>query len=376
MKKLLFSFFVLTVSFLSSANDAMAANGECVVRDGNLIISAAGKIGQATYEDSGGDDIGAPFTYSGGYLGDNDDADSNHCNAQPDEYKVKFFKTAICTRDPHKGNADPDFSSCIDIFNNGEGKDIIITKDGADVSLLEGDLAIPLGEYPYLVVVVSNHLKIKHQQKFVNVLADNTRAVLYGNGNAGTNTNTDLCYTVDVVTTYSGHTYNSAYLSAQQANHGSAFSIVASQMGADTSTMKCTSDATPGADFDFATEIIDHMGDFDTGLITSIDYESFDDDSTIRGISMAATMVQNDNASVATHADNAQRIAGFFEYDNPIMISEATEGFKLNFATTQSVSIDSSQDTGNNKIWMVKVGADPFVVKVETQTKRSRGAWR
>lgn len=58
------------------------------------------------------------------------------------------------------------------------------------------------------------------------------------------------------------------------------------------------------------------------------------------------------------------------------MISEATEGFKLNFATTQSVSIDSSQDMGNNKIWMVKVGADPFTVKVETQTKRSRGAWR
>ena len=375
MKKLLFSFFVLTVSFLSSANDAMAVLGECVDRDGNLVISALGKTGDATFEDEEGNDIGAVFTYSGGYLGENDDADANHCNAQPDEYKVKFFKTAICTLDPFKVNADPDFSSCIDIFNNGEGKDIIITKGGADVSLLEGDLAIPLGEYPYLVVVVSNHLRIKHQQKFVNVLADNTRAVMYGNGDTGTNTNTDLCYTVDTVTTYSGHTYNSAYLSAQQANHGSAFSIIASQAGADTSTLKCTSDATPGADFDFATEIIDHMGDFNTGLIASLDYES-NDDPLIADIEMAATMLQNDNASVATHENNAQRIAGFFKYDNPIMISEATEGFKLNFATTQSVSIDSSQDMGNNKIWMVKVGADPFTVKVETQTKRSRGAWR
>ena len=51
MKKLLFSFFVLTVSFLSSANDAMAVLGECVDRDGNLVISALGKTGDATFED-------------------------------------------------------------------------------------------------------------------------------------------------------------------------------------------------------------------------------------------------------------------------------------------------------------------------------------
>ena len=139
------------------------------------------------------------------------------------------------------------------------------------------------------------------------------------------------------------------------------------QAGADTSTLKCTTAAEINL-FDLPTIIV---GDFNTGCIST-------DPNNMANLA-GLRLVQSggiDCLSVATHENNAQRIAGFFKYDNPIMISEATEGFKLNFATTKSVSIDSSQDMGNNKIWMVKVGADPFTVKVETQTKRSRGAWR
>ena len=50
-------------------------------------------------------------------------------------------------------------------------------------------------------------------------------------------------------------------------------------------------------------------------------------------------------------------------------------GFKLNFATTRGVSLDAGQD-GAQKIFMVKVGADPFTIEVQTKTKRARGAWR
>ena len=57
------------------------------------------------------------------------------------------------------------------------------------------------------------------------------------------------------------------------------------------------------------------------------------------------------------------------------MISENTVGFKLNFATTRGVSLDAGQD-GSNKIFMIKVGADPFTIEVQTKTKRARGSWR
>ena len=47
-------------------------------------------------------------------------------------------------------------------------------------------------------------------------------------------------------------------------------------------------------------------------------------------------------------------------------------GFKLNFATTVAVSLDTSQsedvaDGGDGKIWMSKVGADPFTIQVQTK---------
>ena len=60
---------------------------------------------------------------------------------------------------------------------------------------------------------------------------------------------------------------------------------------------------------------------------------------------------------------------------SPLVISENTVGFKLNFATTRGVSLDAGQD-GAQKIFMQKVGADPFTIEVQTKTRRSRGAWR
>ena len=373
MKKLLFSLFIFTISFLSSANVAMAIDGECLMKNGSIVISAAGKDGDAVFND-GSANISAPFTYADGYTGEFDDNDANHCNTQPLFYKVKFFRAAICMEDPYKGNADPDFTSCADLFNNSaDGKEIVITKDGADVSLIDNELSIPMGDYPYLAVVVSNHLRIKHFQKYV--YADDSRAVIYGNGDTGTNTNTDLCYTVDKVTTYSGHTYNAPYLTAHQTTHGSAFTIDVSGMGETDAMLECTSNSAPGGDYDYATEIIDHFGDFETGYISFLDYEA-QQEGTASEMELSATMLNVDNLTLATHVRDAQRIGAFYKYENPIVISEMTTGIKLKFATTSGVSVDGSQDAGNAKIWAAKVGADPFSIIIETRNRRSRGAWR
>ena len=103
--------------------------------------------------------------------------------------------------------------------------------------------------------------------------------------------------------------------------------------------------------------------------------------SGLSGLEMAATMMKTDNVSIATAVNDARRIGAFFKYANPVIISENTVGFKLNFATTVAVSLDASQnedaaDGGDGKIWMSKVGADPFTIQVQTKTKRARGSWR
>ena len=92
-------------------------------------------------------------------------------------------------------------------------------------------------------------------------------------------------------------------------------------------------------------------------------------------VELAATMLKTDNVSVADDVDNALRINAHFKYTNPIVISENTVGFKLNFATTRGVSLDAGQDSAN-KIFMTKVGADPFTIEIQTKTRRTRGAWR
>ena len=65
------------------------------------------------------------------------------------------------------------------------------------------------------------------------------------------------------------------------------------------------------------------------------------------------SLLKTDNVSVADDVDNALRINAHFKYTNPIVISENTVGFKLNFATTRGVSLDAGQDSAN-KIFMTK----------------------
>ena len=86
-------------------------------------------------------------------------------------------------------------------------------------------------------------------------------------------------------------------------------------------------------------------------------------------------MLKDDNLTSATAKTNAKRMAAFFQYDNPVRISEQTIGLKLLFTTYSSVSIDFEQDD-DNKIWGVKMGADPFTIQFKTKTKRRKRTWR
>ena len=364
MKKFLITFLIYLSAFFASTSVANALTGMCVKdANGSIVISAAGKLGNQVQESNGNQK--APFNYANSYEDDEfNDNDADACQTQPLFYKINFYKVALCTSDPYTGNADPDYSSCSDIFNNANGKEIIIQPD-TEVDLLDGNLLLPVGSYQYLAVVTSNHIHIKHKQKYV--YADDSRAVMYGAGDNGTNSNTDTCYTEAIVTTYTGETYDSGYSTA----HGGV-TVSDTANTHQKARMECVS-GDPSSDYDYATEIIDHFGD-DATLVPNIAYSSMLADTGV-AVELAGTMMQSDNTSVADDVDNALRIGAHFKYTNPVVISENTVGFKLNFATTRGVSLDAGQDSAN-KIFMVKVGADPFTIEVQTKTRRASGFWR
>jgi hypothetical protein len=375
MKKFLISFLIYFAAFFASTSVANALTGMCDTdANGSIIISTNGLAGTQVQEENGNQK--APFNYANGYVDDEfNDNDTDACQTQPLLYKIDFYKVALCTSDPYTGNADPDYSSCSDIFNNAGGKSITIQPD-LEVDLLEGDLLLPVGSYPYLAVITSNHIQIKHKQKYVHANGD--RPEMHGNGDtAGALTDTDTCYTIAAVTTYTGAFEDGAgdfdHDDGYDAAHG--VTTVASAGTSGDSTMKCVT-GDPGADYDFATEIIDHFGD-NKDLVPNVAYESMLATTGV-DVELAGTMLQDDNASVATTPTNALRLGIHFKYSTPISITVNTIGFKLNFATTRGVSLDAAQN-GANHIYMAKVGADPFTIQVQTRTRklirRSRGAW-
>ena len=393
MKKIYSFIFIFVFGFfinLSLQNDSEAI--VCVTNaDGAIQLTANGVAG--TQEKNDGEL--APFQYPNGIIDDEFNSNfADQCNAEPLFYKMKVYKVSLCTQDPYvaSGLGNPRFESCIDVLNNPSGKIVTIEKgvDGND--LLDGaELVIPTGEYPYFLIILSNHLHVKHKQDYVNN-DGTTGAKMWGNGDS-TDAQRKTCYTTAVVTTITGDwagdaTYQNAHLDLA----GNAVTIVDSGQDGN-SRLKCVND-TSETDYDFATEIIDsfgnEVGDDHTAAIDNwINYQSKADlyqgvttDISTAGTFMAANLLQNDNASLATSFVNAQRIAMFVNYTTNVpKITENTVGLKLNIGTTMGISLDSAQVVVGSVVrtWMAKVGVDPFTVVVQVQNRDPRGVrgrWR
>jgi hypothetical protein len=386
-KKIFFVFTFLTISFsinLFFQTESKAVG--CEKNAGRIVISQAGKAGTQTYED-GEDTVKAPFNYTDDYVDSEFTTNNtNACQQEPDEYLVKFYNFYICREDPYKGNASPDFTSCLSIFSNAAGKNITIKPNEAE-KLLEGNIQIVAGTYPYAAVVISNQLNIKHKQEYIIILDNDTEVTpdLNGKGDDGTVTGQMWCYSAAIVTTYSGDENiqdSGGDASDYTAAHG--VTVVSSSAQTGKARLDCASSEPSDSDVEFATEVFDHLGDegstdrFHYPFVTS-GYEA--EGTSVAGISMAANMLQDDNLTLATTKINAKRIVGFYKYSTPVNINERTIGLKLNFFTSGSVSIDFGQDDTDDKvIWATKMGADPFVVQLQTKERRGRrgrtGDWR
>ena len=347
------SLFVVVIAFsvifnLLSQSSSEAASVGCTKNtDGTAILVTPGV---------------KPFTLAG------TSTTVDQCSQEPDQYKIKFYKAALCSDDPYKGSADPDFTSCIDILSSE--KEVTI-KPNVDTNLLDGeDLVLPIGSYTYFTVIVHNHLNLKHKQKYVLASDPTSAASIFGNSSGSG----AWCWSKAAVTTYSGDTYDGSYNTA----HG--VTVVESGTGTTNARLECGSDEPSASDIGWATEIIDDLADDPDNDPFSADtggYFSVESDTGLTGLEMAGALLKTDNTSIAANANEARRINGTFKYSSPIIISENTTSFKLFITTYSSVSIDMAIDTGdNNKIWAAKMGADPFTIQVKTKTKRRRGAWR
>ena len=339
--KFLTIFFFFAISFtslmLTSVSSEAAATGCLKNSDGSAIMVTAGDA--------------TPFALAGTTTYDQD-----ACSQEPDEYKIKFFKVALCSAEPYTtgGGTAPDFTSCTDLSNTEKE---VTLEPGVDKDLIDEELVLPLGSYRYLVVIIDNHLKIKHQQKYVLASNGTSAASIFGNSSGSG----AFCWTVAAgITTYTGETYDSDYATAQ------GVTPVASGNGTTDARLKCGSSVSGKG---FATEIIDHFGDDDT-FVGYSDYGSItvETDTGIAGIEIAGNMLQADN-TIATNEDHSRRIAQIYRYATPVVITENTNSFKLKVTTYSSVSIDMATDADDShKIYGAKVGGDPFIIQVETGT--------
>ena len=395
MKKLLSTFFVLSFVFIGlnmMTTSSLVAEERCT-RDGDAL-----KVSDTLSAKS--------FTI----LGTSTAADN--CTGEPDFYKLVGHKIMLCTTDPYnEGVGDdgvsPDFTGCTaTLIESSRGSPIVI-RPGIETNLLSGaveDLLIPIGIYPYAVMIASNHLYIKHSESYVQNGSAYTMAG-YGPNNASDYSTGTSCYTTDRnSSTPTSSTYSNAATAASGSNgittianrkvtsQGVTENVINSSMDdARTLGLACANTIpTTGVErYGYTAEIVDSLNDRNNGADNCDDpgrencdttfgnYENYEADFLGVDGSVAFNLLKND-LTIASNRNEATKVAYIVGFNNPVKISEDTVNFKIAVSTSESVSVDSQYDSGEagNKVQAKKMGANPFGVKFQTKTKRARGNWR
>lgn len=277
--------------------------------------------------------------------------DQDQCAEEPLFYRVKFYRLALCTADPYNDDGvAADLSSCTDIFNDSDGKLIVIEPDN-EVDLLDTDFVIPVATYSHGYAVISNILDIKHYERFALASNGNAATIFGYKATSGDQTGT-YCWTKEVTTTY-----NNDYSKTLQER-----TIPAQQTGTSlTSTMVCGDDAPTAATatYAYASEIIDHLGD-DNVTDDSDAFRNYENYASQTGVDgqLAAQLLKADE-TLATTVAAGVRLGHFQTISPALKITEETISLKLAFNISTSVSVDSAVNS-DDEIHAVKVGADPF----------------
>ena len=384
MKKLLSAFFVLSFVFI----------GLNIFSTSSIAAENCQRVGGALDIDTNLDEKNFKIIGAASY-----NADS--CTEEPNFYKLIGHKIMLCETDPYNANGvAPDFTGCTaTLIESTAGSEIVI-RPGVETNLLSGaagDLLIPIGAYPYAVMIASNHLYIKHSESYVR---NGSAYTMKGYGASALSSGTQ-CYTTDRNSaTPTSSTYSNAATAASGSNGITTIATtkVTSQgvtenvinpnpSTSSTLGLACANTIpTTGAErYGYTGEIVDSLNDRNNGAANCDDddrencdttfgnYENYEADFLGVDGSVAFNLLKND-LTIASNRNEATKVAYIVAFNNPVNISENTVNFKIAVSTTESVSVDS--DSVGQQVQAKKMGANPFGVKFQTKTRRARGAWR
>ena len=248
------------------------------------------------------------------------------CNDTPDEYEITFYKLGLCTAT----SAANDLSSCQYIVNNTSGVEHVI-KVGTSGAMAIPEFSIDNGTYTHMVVLISNKLGIKHSFTATNTL---TGVAVGGTATTGTS-----CWT-----SVAGP---SAYTNEQFTSPHGATTADGAQL------IQCGTAAASAPVFSY--EVINKLTgeECSDSWVANGDYSDF---GTVGNGTAEVSLLKTDN-SFATACTDAARILWTTTLTTPYVVT-ANSTFQLNMKTTDSVSVDFSNDENDNNI--IKMGADPI----------------
>ena len=304
MKTLNLNKILLLISlFLISAVFTTAADASCRYTDAGLLDVVSGNSDAPVYETA----------YS---------QRTDQCSDTPDEYEITFYKLGLCTAT----TAANDLSSCQYIVDNAAGVTHAIIA-GTSGAMAIPEFSIDNGTYTHMLVLVSNKLGIKHSFTATNSLTG-------ASSSAGT-----TCWT--------SVTGPSAYTNEQFTSPHGATTADGAQL------ISCGAASASAPVFSY--EVINKLTgeECSDSWVANGDYSNF---GTVGNGTAEVSLLKTDN-SFATACTDAARILWTTTLTTPYVVSENST-FQLNMKTTDSVSVDFSNDENDNNI--IKMGADPI----------------
>ena len=303
---LLIGLFLISIAFSSGAQ----ANN--CVKDANGVIESADGASDNQVKATNGERT----------------AFTDACTDTPDEYKLTFYKLGLCTAD----TSFNDLTSCKFVINSAAGIEHTII-GAADTPMAIPEFVIDPGTYPFMVVLISAKLAVKHSFQTSNAVDGVTGSGVY-------------CWTSNAG--YTGYTSENG---VTVTGHGNSTS-------GGTQMLECGAEAGTAV---FTHEVINKLNG-DTCAATWVAngdrWQVVDDDNNVETVGNGTAVVNLLTATdgFATSCANVYKILWTTDLTTPYVVTE-NSSFGLSVKTTHAISLDFDGDNTNQDV--IKAGADP-----------------
>ena len=303
---LLIGLFLISIAFSSGAQ----ANN--CVKDANGVIESADGASDNQVKATNGEQT----------------AFTDACVDTPDAYKLTFYKLGLCTAD----TSFNDLTSCKFVINSAAGIEHTII-GAADTPMAIPEFVIDPGTYPYMVVLISAKLAVKHSFQTSNAVDGVTGSGVY-------------CWTSNAG--YTGYTSENG---VTVTGHGNSTS-------GGTQMLECGAEAGTAV---FTHEVINKLNG-DTCAATWVAngdrWQVVDDDNNVETVGNGTAVVNLLTATdgFATSCANVYKILWTTDLTTPYVVTE-NSSFGLSVKTTHAISLDFDGDNTNQDV--IKAGADP-----------------